>query len=1134
MPLSQNPRQRSEMTIHQFTPSVASGDGVSGGVLLTQTLLRELGFESSVFARQIDPLLSERVESVENFDPSPEDILLYHYSIGHRDHDALMALNIRKIIVYHNITPDHFFTATPHLSAACRWGREQLAASPSHFCAAYADSAYNARELKHLGYPSPQVMTLLIDVSAPLIAPDLSSLPKVGEKYVILFVGRIVTNKSQHQLVDILYALKNRSIGDVLLLLAGGFSDSGYAEFLRKHIELLGLEGDVIITGKISDEALSALYTRADLYLSMSLHEGFGIPMIEAMRYDIPVLGYDTTAIGENLPPMGRLPFRTPTLVAERIIELMENPSARTALISAQREILRRYEHNTLRDRLRIFLEKIIPIPSAHPTFALSRSKGKLIRIDGPCDSTYSLALVNRELGRALMELEREVSFFATEGPGNYRANRHFLADDPQILSALSDTPAPARTIIRNLYPPRVSSMGGEIKLLGPYGWEESAFPSEYVERFNRRLSGIACMSTYVAKVLRDSGVRTPLCVTGLGADHILRSSPSPLGFDLPTGLKLLHVSSCFPRKGVDVLMKALEFLPLPLTLIVKTFPNPHNTLRADLGCEGWEHVSPDRYIRKDKTLLLIEGDLSMAQMRTLYGACDALVAPSRGEGFGLPMAEAMLLNLPVITTAFGGQSDFCTDDTAWLIDYTFTPAESHMGLFDSFWAEPDPHSLAEQIKGVLNASESEKHRKTDAARTLIETRFTWEAAAQKMIDFIHTLESESFSSASPEASFSASAASVGEGGFAPEPFKIKNVKNNIGMVTTYNTKCGIAEYSRHLISPMRLKPTVFAPYGSPLISDEPHVIRCWSANDLSALSREIEQHDIHTLLIQFNYALFDFATLAPFIQTQIDAGRTLYVTLHSTIDDAPADKKLSLLIPVLSRVRGVLVHTLADLNRLRERGLIRNVTLFPHGVIDTSLNPPRPLGTKGFVLASYGFFLPSKGFLELIDTVSLLRASGIDVTLSLTSARYDAPVSEHLIAEAQERIARHGLSDYVTLETRFLSDAESLDRLSRADLIVFPYRDTGESSSAAVRFGLASLKPVAVTPIAIFDELGSAVHRMEGLSPEQMAHSLTSLIVQIRTSDPTIAQTATAAEQWRISHRYRTLSSRLETILST
>ncbi|MDD2266037.1 glycosyltransferase family 4 protein [Sulfuricurvum sp.] len=728
------------VAIHQFTPSVAVGDGVSGGVLLTQTLLSELGFISRIYARKIDPILSNRVDSIEDFDPAPDDILLYHYSIGHRDHDALMVLDVRKIIVYHNITPEFFFADTPRLYALCRLGRMQLSVSSSYFCGAYADSEYNARELKRLGYPDVQVLPLLVDTSEPMIQPDVSTLPPLGEKYVILFVGRIVTNKAQHQLVDILYALKNRSVVDVVLVLAGGFSDSTYAEFLRKHISLLELDGDVMITGKISDEALGALYTRADLYLSMSLHEGFGIPMIEAMRYDIPVLGYDIAAVGENLPLQARLSFRTPTQVAEKIIKLMETPVLRTVLLLQQREILRRYEHAELLNRLASFLADMGVI-SPNPPSGFMVPREDRIRIDGPCDSTYSLALVNREVGRALLQQGMEVSLFATEGPGNYVPNRDFLANDPEVLSALSDIPIHARSVIRNLYPPRVSSMGGVFKLLGPYGWEESVFPPEHVQNFNRRLSGIACMSTYVANVLRDNGVNIPLCISGIGADHILRHLPEPLGFDLPEGIKLLHISSCFPRKGVDVLIAALEEVGVPLTLVVKTFPNPHNTLRADLLRWGWENTAHDLYIRADKRVMIIENDLSMAQVRTLYGTCDCLVAPSRGEGFGLPMAEAMLLNLPVITTGYGGQSDFCTADTAWTVGYTLAPADTHMGLAGSLWADPDKDDLSRQIMAVLQLSTDEKRRKTDAARTLIETRYTWAAVAQKMVDFINLLE---------------------------------------------------------------------------------------------------------------------------------------------------------------------------------------------------------------------------------------------------------------------------------------------------------------------------------------------------------------------------------------------------------
>ncbi len=1086
------------MTIYQFTPTITPGDGVSGGVLLTHELLTELGVASRIVARQIDPALSRLVESVDTLDPAPGDWLLYHHSIGHRDHDRLMTLPCRRVMVYHNITPSHFFASTPHLARACDWGREQLSSAAQFFDAAYADSEYNARELRYYGYPSPRALPLLVDTAAPLPA---ASPPSFGDRTVILFVGRIVTNKAQHRLIDAFYELRARGFDDALLVLVGGTSDPAYADYLRRRIVLLGLENDVLLTGKISDAELTALYARADLYLSLSLHEGFGIPLVEAMRHNVPVLGYAISAVGENLSPQGRLSRTSPDAVAQAVIDLFADPSRRVSLLRAQRERLHRYERASLLASLASFLESqgiAVPIPPA----ALPPASPPAWRIDGPCDSTYSLALVNRELGRALAERGGEVSFFATEGPGDYSPDRAFLASDPLILSCLDDTPRPARTVVRNLYPPRVSSMGGEVNILGPYGWEESAFPSLYAERFNRRLGGIACMSAYVARTLRANGVRVPLCVTGIGADHILAAPAAPLGFDLPEGRRLLHVSSCFPRKGFDTLLAAFDRLDFPAVLVVKTFENPHNTVRADFASFGWEERGGGRYAKGGHVALVIGEELSMAQMRTLYTACDLLVAPSRGEGFGLPLAEAMLLRLPVVTTAYGGQSDFCTPDTAWLVDYTFAPARTHMALFDSYWADPDPADLARRIRGALAGDE----KRLDAAQRRIGSYYTWGAVAERLETFADAMETST-----PEAD-------------APP---------SLGMVTTYNVRCGIATYAHHLIRGFSRTPTIFAPRtDAPLSPDPTHVIRCFDVgrSDLDALSRAVDASGVDTLMVQFNYSLFDLPALNAFILSQTERGRRCFLTLHSTVDDAPDDKKLSLLVPAMRACTAVLVHAIADLNRLRLLGIVENALLFPHGVLDYPPPPPLPSGGP-FTIATYGFFLPHKGLLEMIEALPLLRERAGDIRLMMLNARYPAPVSAHLVARARERIADLGIGDCVELCDDFLSDEESLARLSRARLIVYPYGDTGESASGAVRYGLSVRRPVAVTAIPIFDDLAGAVWHVDASSTEALADSLARLIA--RLGAPESGSVADRAEAWRSTHLYPRLSARLEAILT-
>ncbi|MBK1693100.1 hypothetical protein CKO33_13215, partial [Ectothiorhodospira mobilis] len=101
--------------------------------------------------------------------------------------------------------------------------------------------------------------------------------------------------------------------------------------------------------------------------------------------------------------------------------------------------------------------------------------------------------------------------------------------------------------------------MTGLWRLMGPYGWEESVFPAPWIEGFNRRLDAVLCMSTYVRDVLRDNGLSLPAPVTGLVVDHILRVPARDPGIALPPGPRLLHISSCLPRKGVDLLLHAYD-----------------------------------------------------------------------------------------------------------------------------------------------------------------------------------------------------------------------------------------------------------------------------------------------------------------------------------------------------------------------------------------------------------------------------------------------------------------------------------------------------------------------------------------------------------------------------------------------
>ena len=377
--------------------------------------------------------------------------------------------------------------------------------------------------------------------------------------------------------------------------------------------------------------------------------------------------------------------------------------------------------------------------------------RSRRIRIEGPWDSSYSLALVNRELALALDAAGNEVSLWHTDGMGDTPPSPELLMRCPQVavMEQRFCAAASVDVTLRNLYPPRTLGLRGLDRIIGPYGWEESAFPAEWIEGFNRRATAVLCLSDDVRAVLKANGLQIPAVTTGLVADFILRTPALPppgVELELPPQPRLLHVSSGFPRKGVDVLLQVMTQLPETVSLVIKTFPNPHQRVAALLaelgylrvGCaddanesEGWPVYGGEWYVRGRQQVLLINADWPTECLRWLYESCDMLVAPSRGEGFGLPLAEAMLLGLPVVTTERGGQRDFCLPESAWLVACDAVPAHTHLDLPGSCWWEPRPESLRSAIEQVLSAPSALRQARTDRARQQVQERYSSLAVAR-------------------------------------------------------------------------------------------------------------------------------------------------------------------------------------------------------------------------------------------------------------------------------------------------------------------------------------------------------------------------------------------------------------------
>ena len=1084
-------------------------------------------------------------------------------SIGRFDTQTPVSVSLYDLIPLLN--PAQYLTPNPRYAAYY----EDKIASLREAQWLLAISAYSRQEgIQTLNASAEHIVNVGTAIGAefqPLtIAPAASTalLSRLGiTRPFVLYTGGADERKNLPRLIEAWSALPAPLRHNHQLLFAGRMSEFNILEF-RRIARQHGLQPDeLLFSGYISDEELVQLYNLCKLYVFPSWHEGFGLPALEAMACGAPVIGANTTSLPEviDLPEALFDPYSA-TAIRDKIQQALTDGVFRQKLCAhglqqvkkftwdkTAKQAMAAWEKNASRhcppapwqksqEHSKFLYENLVKKIAALPNenlklvnlrqlaaclekneqqiFSYLR-KNKLPqkitwRIEGPFDSSYSLALVNREIARALAFLGHAVVLHSTEGPGDFNPNADFLLGNPDLAEmhqrADHFSAWDVDITSRNLYPPRVADMHSRLNSLHAYGWEESGFPLEWADNFNMALQGMTVMSSHVQKIMQDHGVAIPIVVSSIGTDHWQKITPDHSLVVQGKKFRFLHVSSCFPRKGADVMLQAYGSAfsaSDDVTLIIKTFPNPHNAIHQWLA--DARNSKPDF-----PDVKIIEEDFTDGQLKALYEQCHALVAPSRAEGFGLPMAEAMLSGLSVITTGWSGQTDFCTPENSWLIDYDFQRAQSHFGIFSSVWAEPKLDHLAQIMREVYQTPESVRQQKTAIGQQLLAQAFCWRDTASRMVE---------------------AARNWSEKTTRPTP--------RTGWVSSWNTKCGIASYSEHLIRNMPSEVQVLAAHThAPTAADESNVLRCWTTGDsdfLKDLDQAIISTKINALVIQFNYGFFNFEHLSSFLFRQKSAGLKVVIVLHATNDPAHAPhKKLSFLAPALAQCDRVLVHSVDDLNRLKLLGLTNNVTLFPHGVLDYD-SPAKNLQQTPdyFTVTSYGFFLPHKGLLELILAIEILHKKGMKIRLKMVNAEYPAPESRLAIEQAKSTVAKKGLGHIIEFNTEYLPDSMSIKMLSDADLVIFPYQETGESSSAAVRYGIACGRPVAATPLGIFDDVASAVHFLPGTSPQAIADGISTLAQDIASAAPRFLEKNAASERWRNEHKYSKLGSRIHGLIT-
>jgi L-malate glycosyltransferase len=344
-----------------LTPLLTNADAISNDLYGMQAVLKAQGHDARLFANEsrADGVESLPATKIKSFLKTADDVLIYHYSMGWNfGLDLLRELNCRTVVKYHNITPPEFFADfSLDYENVCRHGREQIKDIALAGCDLYlADSDYNSSELLEAGVDHSRCF-----VVAPFhqidrlerLAPDAEVLDSyVNDQINLLMVGRVAPNKGHVALIKTLAVYRREYNPDARLLIVGKEDEplQSYSQYLRQMVSRLDLDGSVVFAGCVSDEQLKAYYLAADFFVLTSEHEGFCVPLVEAMAMKVPIIACASSAIPSTVGKAGLVwPDRHPYVLAESIDYLSRDESLTVALGLLGR---RRYEECFSNERI--------------------------------------------------------------------------------------------------------------------------------------------------------------------------------------------------------------------------------------------------------------------------------------------------------------------------------------------------------------------------------------------------------------------------------------------------------------------------------------------------------------------------------------------------------------------------------------------------------------------------------------------------------------------------------------------------------------------------------------------------------------------------------------------------------------
>lgn len=354
------------MKIIQILTTLSFGDAVGNDTIALKAVLKEMKFDTLIYAENIDPRVPRNTAlNIDNLkDIRKDDIIIYHKSTGTDLSFKLENYKCRKIMIYHNITPPEFFRPYNAKSASLtEYGLEGVKHLKNKIDYCLTDSSFNKSNLIEMGYKCPiDIRPILIPFDDYKKTPDEKIIRKYSQDgFVnIIFVGRIAPNKKQENVIKAFYQYKKINPKSRLILIGSYTGMENYYERLKNYTKALNLE-DVIFTGHIKFEEILAYYHIADVFLCMSEHEGFCVPLVESMFFDVPVIAYNTSAISDTLGGSGILTDdNDPVFISKLIERLVNNKNLRESVIKNQRKRLEDFSYEKIKNLFEKYIMNFI------------------------------------------------------------------------------------------------------------------------------------------------------------------------------------------------------------------------------------------------------------------------------------------------------------------------------------------------------------------------------------------------------------------------------------------------------------------------------------------------------------------------------------------------------------------------------------------------------------------------------------------------------------------------------------------------------------------------------------------------------------------------------------------------------